>query len=248
MERYIRNRLYISDSEQIKIRNFEILIAGAGIGSFIAEAALRLGFENLTIIDGDTVELSNLNRQNYQEKDLGHSKAISIKQRLLNINPNANIEILNEFITKDNIHSIIGNHNAAINALDFSSDIPFIFDSICQLKKIPVLHPYNIGWHALIYVISPDGRDLTYISKDYIQFEKNAVQYLLDNLVNHPEAKSHIENVLDKYKDENGIFPPPQLSAGSFSLAGSCTQILYNLAVQKEVIVFPKFYFLDIAG
>lgn len=248
MERYIRNRLYISNDEQTQIQNFKILIAGAGIGSFIAEAALRLGFENLTIVDGDAVEKSNLNRQNYLERDLGKSKAMSIKQRLLNINPQAKIEIVNEFITKENIHSIIGNQNAAINALDFNSDIPFIFDSICQLKNIPVLHPYNIGWYALIYVISPGGPDLSYISNDYNQFEKNAVLYLLDNLKNHPEAKSHIKNVLAQYNEENGIYPPPQLSAASFSLSGSCTQILYNLAVDKKVTVFPKFYFLDVAS
>lgn len=77
-----------------------------------------------------------MNRQNYLKKDLGNSKTISIKQRLLDINPDANIEILNKFtITKDNIYSIIGEHQAAINTLDFSSPVPFIFDSICQKES-----------------------------------------------------------------------------------------------------------------
>jgi len=38
------------------------LLGGAGIGSIIAECALRFGFENIVIVDGDRVELSNLNR------------------------------------------------------------------------------------------------------------------------------------------------------------------------------------------
>ncbi|MGV4415094.1 ThiF family adenylyltransferase [Chryseobacterium sp. T1] len=60
-ERYSRNRLYISDEEQNLIKHIPILLAGSGIGSNIAECALRLGFENITIVDGDVVEISNLN-------------------------------------------------------------------------------------------------------------------------------------------------------------------------------------------
>lgn len=61
--RYARNRLYIQEEEQEIIKNTPILFAGCGIGSNIVECALRFGFENITIVDGDTIELSNLNRQ-----------------------------------------------------------------------------------------------------------------------------------------------------------------------------------------
>jgi tRNA A37 threonylcarbamoyladenosine dehydratase len=46
-------------------------LAGCGIGSVIAECALRLGFENITITEGDNVELSHLNRQNHIDKNIG---------------------------------------------------------------------------------------------------------------------------------------------------------------------------------
>ncbi len=65
--RYSRNRLYINEEEQEQIRKIPILFAGCGIGSNIAECALRFGFENITIVDGDVIENSNLNRQNYIE-------------------------------------------------------------------------------------------------------------------------------------------------------------------------------------
>ena len=70
MERYSRNRIYISEEEQERIKQVRILLGGAGIGSIIAECALRFGFENITIVDGDKVEESNLNRQNYVHSDL----------------------------------------------------------------------------------------------------------------------------------------------------------------------------------
>lgn len=65
MCRYNRNRIYVSDQQQTTIKSFKVLLAGCGIGSNIAEALLRLGFETITLVDGDIVQESNLNRQNY---------------------------------------------------------------------------------------------------------------------------------------------------------------------------------------
>lgn len=60
-KRYSRNRLYVSEREQSIIKYYKIFLGGAGIGSIVAECALRLGFEHITIVDGDKVEESNLN-------------------------------------------------------------------------------------------------------------------------------------------------------------------------------------------
>ena len=92
MERYNRNRIYVSTDQQDKIRETRILLGGAGIGSIIAECALRFGFEDMVIVDGDKVELSNLNRQNYVKSDIGKSKAECLSKRLLRVNPKANIQ------------------------------------------------------------------------------------------------------------------------------------------------------------
>ena len=105
MNRYNRNRIYISDEEQEKIRSVRILLGGAGIGSVIAECALRIGFEDIVIVDGDKVELSNLNRQNYVKSDIGKPKAECLAKRLLKINPKAKIKYYNVFIDNDNITS-----------------------------------------------------------------------------------------------------------------------------------------------
>jgi len=133
--RYQRNRIYISDKEQEAIKKMPILIAGAGIGSIIAECALRLGFETLTIVDGDIVEESNLNRQNYIHQDIGHSKIYALKKRLKEINPEANIIIYNKYFNHNNVKDIIKGHSIAINALDFTTDLPLVFDDFCQKIK-----------------------------------------------------------------------------------------------------------------
>ena len=107
-ERYSRNRLYVSEREQSIIKDYKIFLGGAGIGSIVAECALRLGFEHITIVDGDKVERSNLNRQNYTENDIGRYKAECLAERLLSINPDAQIDFHTEFLTPDNIEPPLG--------------------------------------------------------------------------------------------------------------------------------------------
>ena len=130
-QRYSRNRLYVSEREQSIIKHYKILLGGAGIGSIIAECALRFGFEHITIIDGDKVEENNLNRQNYTENNIGRYKAECLAERLLSINPNAQIDFHTEFMTPHNIEKLLNEHDVAINALDFKDKTPFVFDEIC---------------------------------------------------------------------------------------------------------------------
>ena len=132
-ERYSRNRIYVSEQEQEVVRNTKLLFGGAGIGSIIAECALRFGFENITIIDGDKVELSNLNRQNYTQNDLGEYKAESLAKRLLTINPQAKIKYHTTFLSKENVRDFMKDCDIAVNALDFKDETPFVFDEICKL-------------------------------------------------------------------------------------------------------------------
>ena len=241
---YTRNKFYISSIEQDKIKRYKVLFAGCGIGSNIAECALRLGFETITLVDGDKIENTNLNRQNYNSQDIGKYKTTALKERLLSINPNANIETHNIFLDYANVHQVLGNHDVAINALDFQSGIPFYFDELCQQKNIPVLHPYNIGWATLLFIISPHGPNLKTISAEYQGFEKKVASYLIDNL--DEQSASWIKDVLGSYEKNGQGQSPPQLSVGSWLAGGTCTNILYRLATGKPVKYFPEFYFLTI--
>lgn len=243
MERYSRNRIYISEEEQEKIKHTRILLGGAGIGSIIAECALRFGFENITIVDGDKVEESNLNRQNYIKSDIGKYKAETLCKRLLKINPNAEICFLNTFIDRENAGEIIFGHHIAINALDFKDDTPFVFDRICSDKLIPVLHPYNLGWAGLLTIIKPKGYQLSEISKESNGFELKVAQHVAKYGTFWNMPASWLEKVIEEYRAEAGVLPPPQLSIASWIVAGHCVNAMFNLVIGKEVKYFPKFYF-----
>ncbi|MBR5716588.1 MAG: ThiF family adenylyltransferase [Bacteroidales bacterium] len=241
-ERYSRNRLYISPAEQEEIKGKRILLGGAGLGSVIAECALRFGFERITIVDGDGVEESNLNRQNYCHNDIGKSKAETLAKRLLAINPHAEIEYHNVMISYENLSELIEGHDIAINALDFNSDIPFAFDEECKRRGIPILHPYNFGWAGFLTIVSPHGDPITTISDNPSGFELKMANYVTRYCASWQNPKDWLQDIIEQYGKEIGIMPPPQLSVGSWIAAGYCVNTMFRLSTSKEVRFFPKYY------
>lgn len=240
---YSRNRIYINPEEQETIRNTRILLAGAGIGSVIAECALRMGFEDIVIVDGDKVEASNLNRQNYAKSDIGKYKAERLAKRLSKINSDAKIQYFNEFISDDNISDLMDGVCLAVNALDFKSDIPFVFDRLCSEKKITVLHPYNFGWGALLTIVKPGGYQLTEISPSYEGFELRMAEFIARYCTFWDMPNGWLDKVITTYKNESKQLPPPQLAVASWIVAGYCVNAMFDIVTGKNVDYFPKFYF-----
>ena len=169
MGRYDRNRIYISAGQQERIRSYRVFIGGAGIGSLVAECALRLGFERITVVDMDSAE--------------------AIGDRLRAINPDAEIVVKNTAVTHDNVRELIDGCDAAVNALDFTTDIPLEFDDVCLGRGIPVLHPYNIGFSSCVMVLTPSSPTLRELLPDGASpagFEKRAVEHVIRHFGPHP--------------------------------------------------------------
>lgn len=242
---FSRNSLYINSKEQETIANCKILFAGAGIGSNIAECALRLGFQNIKFIDNDSVEYSNLNRQNYTGFDIGKSKAEMLYNRLISINPNANISYENLYLDENNIENQINRYEPhfTINALDFTSNAPFLFDECCIHNNIPILHPFNFGWAGLVTVVK--NTDLRIIQKEYTNFELAFANYIIKIQESKNIDMTWLKNILSNYIEDNKIDFYPQLSIGSWYTAGMCSDILFRLATNKDISFFPNLYYLS---
>ncbi|WP_319229238.1 ThiF family adenylyltransferase [Draconibacterium orientale] len=245
---YRRNYLYITSEQQEKIKNYRIIIGGCGLGSVIAECALRLGFEDLCIIDGDKVELSNLNRQNYTRDDIGKYKVDALQNRLLQINPNAKITTIGEYLTPENIDKHLNRrYDLAINTIDFTSHIPFLFDKICVSRNIPVLHPLNLGWGASVIIIDRDSKQLSTLHHEYEGFELHMAQHILLELKKTERLPPYLIDIISDYSKIKGRgVSPPQLAVGSWLVASMCTTLMYNLCVNVEVKTFPEVYFKSI--
>ena len=85
---------YLKPEQLALIQSKKVGIGGAGgLGSNCAMMLVRSGFKNLEIIDQDVIDASNLNRQQYFTAEIGLPKVDTLKKRLLDINPDANILI-----------------------------------------------------------------------------------------------------------------------------------------------------------
>lgn len=242
-EIYSRNRIYVSEQEQNVIKDYKIFLGGAGIGSIVAECALRLGFEHITIVDGGKIEKSDLNCQNYTEKDVDRYKAECLAERLLSINPNAHIEYLTEYISHENIEELVNGYDVAVNSLDFSDDALLAFDKICKTKNIPVLYPYNFGWAGFVTIVDPAGHSISELSEGPKDLKLKVAEYVVGHSAFWNRPKEWLDEVITHYKQEDGMLPLPQLSIASWIAAGLCTTAILNLATGRELRYFPKYYF-----
>lgn len=111
----------INEDNLNKLKKANILIVGlGGVGGYALETLVRSGIHNLTIVDGDVVELSNLNRQIISKQSvIGKPKALVAKERALEISPKINLKVINEFITNDNFSLLnIDSYDYVIDACD----------------------------------------------------------------------------------------------------------------------------------
>ena len=99
LNQFSRTELVIGKEGLEKLSNAKVAIFGlGGVGSFVLEGLVRAGVGNFVLIDDDRICLTNLNRQILaKRKTVGQPKVEVAKQRILDINPDANVEIHQEF-------------------------------------------------------------------------------------------------------------------------------------------------------
>jgi len=104
-----------------KIRKLKILIIGlGGVGGYVVESLIRSGVSNITLVDGDTIKPSNINRQIIAtSKNNNKYKTREWKKRIKKINKNAIVNIINTYITDDNFELLFGEkYDYIIDACD----------------------------------------------------------------------------------------------------------------------------------
>ncbi|MDE5492002.1 tRNA threonylcarbamoyladenosine dehydratase [Elizabethkingia meningoseptica] len=117
-----RTELLIKEAGIERLKKSNILIVGmGGVGSFAAEFIARSGVGNLTIVDGDTVDVTNINRQlPALHSTIGLDKVELMARRILDINPELNLTRINEFLNPERMEEIIqaGNFDYVLDCID----------------------------------------------------------------------------------------------------------------------------------
>jgi molybdopterin/thiamine biosynthesis adenylyltransferase len=143
IERYSRHILLqdIGVEGQEKISNGKVLVIGAGgLGAPVLLYLAAAGVGTLGVIDGDVVDLSNLQRQVIHfTPDVGKAKVLSAKEKINQINPDVKVNAYQEFFTADNAFDIIREYDFIVDGTD-NFPVKFLINDACVLGGKPFSH------------------------------------------------------------------------------------------------------------
>lgn len=143
-QRYRRHILLdeIGIEGQERIAASNVLIVGAGgLGSPVITYLAAAGVGHIGVVDGDIVELSNLQRQVvFSTSDLGRKKAVAAGERIKEINPDVRVEVYDEFLSLENARDLIGQYDFVCEGSD-NYATKLLVNDICVRKG----KPFTIG-------------------------------------------------------------------------------------------------------
>lgn len=127
-----------SEAMECIARQRVILFGVGGVGSWCAEALVRSGVGHLTIVDGDVVCASNINRQLMATTEtIGQPKVEVLRQRLLAINPNAEITALRQVFSDDTADEFgLADYDYIIDAIDSLKDKALLILKACETRGV----------------------------------------------------------------------------------------------------------------
>ena len=120
MNQFSRTELLIGKDGVEKLVNAKVAIFGiGGVGSFVVEALARVGIGNFVLVDNDEVDITNLNRQIIAtHKTIGKPKVEIARERILDINPNANVEVYQELFMPESKGILDNSIDYIVDAVD----------------------------------------------------------------------------------------------------------------------------------
>ena len=147
-ERFQRTILLTGEEGFEKLCSAHVLILGVGgVGAYAAEQIARAGVGKITIVDGDTVDISNCNRQlPALTSTLGRDKVEVVAERIREINPDCIVTVRKEFITAESVDALLDStmFDYAIDAIDQLTPKVFFLMG-CRKRKIPFVSCMGSG-------------------------------------------------------------------------------------------------------
>jgi len=130
-----------------KLQNSNVLILGiGGVGGYAIESLVRSGVENITLVDFDKIDITNINRQLIALKEnIGNNKTDEWQKRIQSINPNVKVNIINEKINSENINILFNEkYDFIIDACD-TVIVKKLLIKECKEKNINLITVCGMG-------------------------------------------------------------------------------------------------------
>nr|WP_320119006.1 tRNA threonylcarbamoyladenosine dehydratase [uncultured Marinifilum sp.] len=131
-----RTKLLLGDKKLERLQKAHVLVVGlGGVGAYAAEQICRSGVGKMTIVDGDTIDTSNINRQlAATTSNVNKDKTKVMEDRLLDINPNLQLTVLNEFLKGERTSEILKSEqfDYVVDAIDTLTPKLFLIEYSLQ--------------------------------------------------------------------------------------------------------------------
>lgn len=199
LERYDRQIMIdeIGTEGQEKLKKTTVFIAGAGgLGSSISIYLTAAGVGTIRIVDHDSIELSNLNRQTlHWNKDIGNKKTRSAQDKLQSLNPDIQVQGIDETITEKNISRLAVGSDLIIDAMD-NFPTRYLLNKYAIDNGIPFFHGAVKGFEGRVMTVIP-GKSacLRCLYKGPVPEEKSPVIGVLPGLIGCIQATEVIKYV-----------------------------------------------------
>jgi len=166
-ERYVRNMKTFSPQDQVALLKAQVGVVGlGGLGGAVVEILARLGIGTLNVIDGDTFEDSNLNRQFLSTpKRIAKSKADTAARRIKEINPSIAVNHHSQFLDQNNGLDLLNRPDVIVDCLD-NLKTRFILERFCRQIGSPLVSAAVAGSTGHVTTIYPQDKGLTLIYGD----------------------------------------------------------------------------------
>lgn len=187
------------------------LVGLGGVGTWAAEALARSGVGELTLIELDDVCITNTNRQLHAlSQHIGQAKNTVICERLKAINPEIKLHAIHDFLTKNNVHELIGEqHDVVVDAID-SVAVKAALAAYCSYQKQWLVMAGASGGKRDPTQVTVD--DLGRTSADPMLAKVRSQLYRHHNFAKNKNRKFRIDVV---YSTEQMVYPQPDGSVCS---------------------------------
>lgn len=182
MDQFSRLKILIGEENYKIIKNLKVLIIGlGGVGSYVVESLVRSGVENLILVDYDTIDITNLNRQLMTNlNNIGKKKVDELKKRCLEINKNCKITTIYDFITSKNIDILFKEEIDYLIDTQDTIDTKKLIIENCLNKKIKLITCMGTG-----NKLDPSKLEIIPLSKtNYDPIAKILRKWARDNKIN----------------------------------------------------------------
>ncbi|MDH6124048.1 ThiF family adenylyltransferase [Kitasatospora sp. GP82] len=159
-----RNLGIVSRRQQEALRRATVLVAGCGsIGGAAVQPLARLGVQRFLLAEPGTFELNNLNRQQATVEDIGRNKAEVAADRVLGINPKAEVKVFADGVTADCVDELTASCQVVIDGVDVTTmsglEAKFLLHQKALERRLPLLTGWDMA--GVQYLQCYDYRKLT---------------------------------------------------------------------------------------